>query len=249
MRARFAAAALALFAALPAARALVPVPPHTSLAIDQTYTFTDLELRQIHGILDQFQKTRGPQIQLLMVDTLDGENIEGFAIRVFDAWKLGDAKRDDGILFVMALKDRQLRIEVGQGLEGTLPDALAGRIIRSDVIPEFKAGNVKGGVIAGLNAIAARLGSELGPLPKAPRSDVSRGIPGVLFVAFVLFLIVLNILARIGSGPLGTRRRWGGGWGGPWGGGGGGWGGGGFGGGFGGGGGGMSSGGGASGRW
>ena len=80
------------------------------------------------------------QLQYLLVPSLDGEDLEGFAVRVFEAWKLGDKGRDNGVLVVVARDDRKIRIEVGYGAEGALTDAQSGRIIRDTLAPAFREG-------------------------------------------------------------------------------------------------------------
>lgn len=96
-------------------------------------------------------------IAVLLVDSTLPETIEQYAIRVADAWLLGDRKRDDGILILVARSDRRMRIEVGYGLEGDLPDARAKRIVDEAIAPRFKQKDYYGGVRAGIEAIAAAL--------------------------------------------------------------------------------------------
>lgn len=238
--------AFALMLALPLLAGSVwalEVPKHTDLVVDQAGLLAPELRQQLSASLRQFQQQHGPQIQLLVVPSLEGEPIEDYSIRVTDQWKLGDEKRDDGVLFLVALEDRALRIEVGQGLEGTLPDITTGRIIRDTVVPFFREGRYEAGVVAGLQEIAQRLGGQLSgaPVYSAPRSRTRSG-GGSFFIPFLLFFF---LAPRI-FGRRRSRRIYGpGGFGGF---GGGGFGGGGFGG-FGGGGGGGFSGGGASGRW
>ncbi len=99
----------------------------------------------------------GDQIAVLTVRTLSGESIEGYATRVFESWKLGKKGKDNGVLLIVAPQDRRMRIEVGYGLEGTLTDLQAGRIIRNVMAPRFKAGDYNGGVTAGVDAILGLL--------------------------------------------------------------------------------------------
>src|SRR5690606_40381578 len=97
------------------------------------------------------------------------EAIEQYAVRAFEQWKLGRESVDDGILFLIAKDDRQLRIEVGYGLEGAVPDILAGRIIREQVVPRFQQGDFAGGVEAGVNSLIALVDGE--ELPAPARSE------------------------------------------------------------------------------
>jgi uncharacterized protein len=263
--ARLAAISLLWGASLGAATALPAAenPAHTGLVVDQAGLLSPQLASQLESSLRAFQARVGPQIQLLTIPTLAGQPIESYSIQVVDRWKLGDAKRDDGVLFLVVSQDRQMRIEVGQGLEGVVPDAVAGRIVNDVVAPYFKRGQMEQGVVAGLRAIAGRLGGELGDFsdsasrPQAAGGGERVGIP--LFPVLVFLLLILPILfrRRRSYGPFGSVRPRGGFLSGmilggmlgrdsrrdDW------FGGGGGGGGFGGGGGGGFSGGGASGRW
>ncbi len=252
--ARLAAAALALTAALPALAEL-PVPRLTGPVVDEAGL---LDARSVQALTRLCVAARqqegggGVQLQYLIVPSLDGEPIESFSIRVAEAWKIGSKGRDNGVLVVVALQDRAVRIEVGGGIEGALTDAQAGRIIRGTIAPAFRRQDYGGGLYAAGEQILAALGA----LPRGvgrSRGVERPGVVGGLGTLLILGFLLVLFLVRVFSG-FGPRRRgpwwWGGPWGGGWGGGssgGGGWSGGG-GGGWSGGGGGFS-GGGASGRW
>lgn len=197
---------------------------------------------RISSSLLHFQKKYGPQIQVLLIPSLEDETIETFSIKVVDAWQLGTREKDDGVLLLVATAERQIRIEVGQGLEGKLTDALAGRMIRDGIAPYFKKGQMSDGVLVGLQLIAQSVG---GALENVPVVHKSRRSSGVNFM-FLIFLALFLLGGRGGRGGLASAlllgSMLGGGRSGRSGGGG-------FGGGFGGGGGGGFSGGGASGRW
>ncbi len=211
--------------------------------------------RSLETQLDQFEKQTGHQVALLTVPTLGGEDIEGFSIRVAESWKIGQKGFDNGVIFVVAPQDRQLRLEVGYGLEGVLPDAVASRIIREIIVPRFRENDYQGGISSGIDAVLKTIRGE--PLPQAALQKPRRNNPGLgLSLPLILFLLFLAgaLSRRRGPGGWVTRgRHQPFGWGGGFGGGGfpGGFGSGGFGGGGGGfsGGGGGFGGGGASGRW
>lgn len=103
------------------------------------------------------------QIAILTIPTLDGESIEDFAGRVFEEWKLGQKDKDNGILMIIVPDDRQMRIEVGYGLEGAMPDIIAGQIIRNIMAPKFKEGDFNGGIMAGADALISGLEGEVIP--------------------------------------------------------------------------------------
>jgi uncharacterized protein len=242
--------------ALAALLAALPVPPLTGPVVDAAGLLdagAERALAELATSARAAQGGQGVQLQYLVVRSLEGEPIEDYAIRVAEAWKIGSKGQDNGVLVVVAVEDRAVRIEVGGGIEGGLTDLQAGRIIRSTIVPAFRAGQYGQGLYdAGVQILSA-----LGALPQGaarPRAAPAPGRIGASSLVIGLFLIVM--LFRI-LGALGPRRsflgrgRRGGGWwigGPPFGGGGFGGFGGGGGGGWGGGGGGFS-GGGASGRW
>jgi uncharacterized protein len=196
--------------------------------------------------LDQFENETGHQIAVLTVPTLGGEDIEGFSIRVAENWKIGKKGSDNGAILVIAHKDRKLRIEVGYGLEGVLPDAIASRIINETIVPRFRGGDFPGGIEAGVEAIIKVTKGE--PLPEAqrrkPASRASR-FPFALLLPLLLFgFWIVSALSPRRRGLWSTRGGPGGFFGGGFGGGGSGGGGGGFSGG-----GGGFGGGGSSGSW
>lgn len=198
------------------------------------------------------------QLQIWVISSLQGEAIEALTIRAVEAWKLGTAKEDRGALVLISVGDRQMRIEVGQGLEGEIPDITAGRIIRQVLTPSFRSGDFYGGLREASRALygaaggdVSRLGGESAPrLRRGGKTDV--GTVGLFIIAALIAL--LSLLGGGGGGGRRSRLRsaglWGlgagsGGFGGGWGGGsGGGSGGGGWSGG-----GGGFSGGGSSGNW
>jgi uncharacterized protein len=248
VRGRLAIASALLLAALPSlSHAALAVPTLTGPVVDEAALLDGGSRRRIEALsraaLAQ-EGGRGVQLQYLIVKTLDGEAIEDFSMRVAEAWRLGSREGDNGVLVTVASEDRQVRIEVGQGIEGGLTDVQSSRIIRNTVTPAFREGRFGDGLYgAGIEILSA-----LGALPKDVARHAARGRPGqrLSSLAIVIF-VILSIVLRTLFGGMGFRRRSHfGGWGG-WGGGG--FGGGGGGGGSWGGGGGGFSGGGASGRW
>lgn len=221
------------------------VPALSGPVVDQARLLSPEAKQRIESILVEENKKGGPQVQVLTLVSLGDETIETAAIKVFDTWKLGDEKKDNGVLFLIAPTEKKLRIEVGQGLEGNIPDAIAKRIVSDIVVPYFKRGEFDRGVMQGVAAILT-YAQDPNQAQAQPVADVN---PKGFVEKYLLFFIIgIWLLIFILGG--GRRGRGGGGFYG----GGGGWAGGGFGGGgFGGGGwsggGGSSSGGGASGGW
>jgi uncharacterized protein len=253
-RGAIAAAALALAAALVGpARAQAPIPPLTGPVVDRAGLLRPGEARRLED-LARSARTRedgqGVQLQYLIVRSLEGEPIEDYSIRVAEAWKLGTKGRDNGLLVTVSAGDRAWRIEVGGGLEGEIPDALARRIGERLLVPAFREGRFADGLYdAGAELLTLAGVAPEGVAARArARGRGVTGLPGG-FGTILALLVVLWIVSNVfrGFGPGRRRHLWWGG--GPWIGGGGGFGGGlGGGGGWSGGGGGFS-GGGASGRW
>lgn len=219
------------------AEAAVNPPPLTGRVVDAAGVLPAEKVREIEAMLAAHEAKTTEQVVVATVPSLDGNDIETYANETFRIWKLGQKDKNNGVLFLIAPNEREMRIEVGYGLEGTLTDAISSQIIRNIVTPYFKAGNLPGGVAAGTEAILKVLGGEALPEAQA-QNDWENAIPFIVF-----FLIWLFFVANARRRGRGGGMWWGGG-----GFGGGGFGGGGGGGGFSGGGG-SSGGGGASGRW
>ena len=249
---RLAAVSLALAAAAPA-RAR-EVPALSGPVVDEAGLLSTGDRRRLEALCRAAwaePADRRVQLQYLVVRSLEGEDIEGFAVRVFEAWKLGERGRDNGVLVVVSRDDRRVRIETGYGNEGALTDALTGRIIRNTIAPAFRQQRHGAGLLdAGVQVLSA-----LGALPQgsdAARHAARPSKPFRFGTVLLMLLVALGVLGRMFTG-FGPHRRFGYG-GGPFGGGWGGGGGGSFGGGLGSGGGwsgggGSSGGGGASGSW
>ena len=184
------------------ATAQVPVPPLTGHVTDQTGTLTAEQKAALEQTLTAFEARKGSQLAVLMVDSSAPEEIEQYAIRVAEQWKLGRKKVDDGAILVVAKNDRALRIEVGYGLEGALNDLTSKRIISEVILPRFKSQDFYGGISAGVGQIIRVIDGE--PLPEPGRStagnigDVQRFVP----ILFILALGVGGVLrATLGKVP------------------------------------------------
>jgi uncharacterized protein len=151
--------ALAALVAAGAAFA-IDVPFLTGRVVDNAEILKPATRAKLTADLKALEERTTHQVAVLTVPTLGGESVEDFAVRVFEAWKLGQKGKDNGVLVVVVPQDRRMRIEVGYGLEGTLTDAQAARIIRDRMTPAFKAGDYDRGVADGVAAIAAVLGGE-----------------------------------------------------------------------------------------
>ncbi len=132
-------------------------PALTGPVMDEAGLLSGAAIAEIEQTLYSIKQKNGPQIQVYVASSLQDEAIESVAIQIFDQWKLGDAKKDNGLLFLIAPAEKKLRIEVGQGLEGDIPDVIAKRIISDIVSPFFKRGEYDFGVAQGVAAIQTYL--------------------------------------------------------------------------------------------
>jgi uncharacterized protein len=148
----------------------VAVPPLQARVTDLTATLNAGQRQALEQELKVFEDRKGAQLAVLIVPTTEPEAIEQYGIRVVDAWQLGRKGIDDGLLLLIAKDDRKLRIEVGRGLEGVVPDAVAKRVIAEVITPFFKRGDFYGGIEAGVNRLIRIIDGE--PLPPPRQKDL-----------------------------------------------------------------------------
>jgi len=196
------AAVLLGISALYMVRALaeVAVPPLKGHVTDLAGTLTVAQAAALEQKLSAFEQRKGSQIAVLIVPTTQPETIEQYGIRVAEQWTLGRKGVDDGALLLVAKDDRALRIEVGYGLEGPLPDAVAKRVVSDIIVPHFKQGDFSGGIDAGADAIIKVVDGEPLPAPVAPlsRGQQDGGVPpSVLIIGFILVVAVAGVLRSI----------------------------------------------------
>ena len=197
---------------------VLPVPALSSHVIDQTGTLADPQRQALDDKLSAFERERGTQLVVLIVPTTQPEDIAAYAQRVGDAWKIGRREVGDGLLLVVALNDRRVRIEVAKALEGAVPDLAASRIIEGAIVPAFKQGDVAAGIDAGIEQLMARVRGEDLPLPEpgGPRSPpgaqledlVVFGLIGVPIVAGVLGALFGRKFGALLTGGLGGGIVW-----------------------------------------
>jgi uncharacterized protein len=145
------------------------VPYLTGRIVDNAEILKPDTRKRLAETLRQHEQKTTNQVAVLTVPTLQGNSVEEFAVRVFEQWKLGQKGKDNGVLVVVAPQDRRMRIEVGYGLEGVLPDAIAARIIRNVMTPRFKQGNYDAGIAEGVEAIVAHLEGKEAPAAAEPQ--------------------------------------------------------------------------------
>lgn len=183
------------------------VPELTGRVVDLAQMIDANDEADLVARLAAHEQSTGNQIAVLTVDSLAGENLEEFSLRVARTWALGQKDRDNGVLFLVAKNDRKMRIEVGYGLEGTLTDAIASFIIRQTVAPLFRQGLFNGGIVAGTGQIIDVLESDEAALQEwkdrsAPTSSGEEPEwPIYFFIALWLMImfggLVSNILVRM----------------------------------------------------
>jgi len=152
----------------------VDVPYLQGRVTDDAEILGQEAVNRIGALLEDHEMRTTDQVAVLTVATLDGESIEDFALRVFEAWQLGQKDQDNGVLVVVAPQDRRMRIEVGYGLEGRLTDLEAGRIIRNVMAPRFKVNDFDGGLEQGVTAIISQLQGDDAPVPETSAPAASK---------------------------------------------------------------------------
>ena len=175
------------------AAAAAPIPRLEGPVNDYAHVISPEQQNRIREFLLDEEKKASNQIVVLTVNSLDGEDIEGYANKVFHEWRLGQKEKRNGVLLVAVIKDRKLRIEVGYGLEGVLTDALSSQIIRNEIAPKFKAGDYDGGIWVGVNAIDKAIRGEY----KAdPRTAANAGNVLLVMIVVIIFLIIYVRMTR-----------------------------------------------------
>ena len=182
----------------------VAVPP-VARVTDLTGTLSPDQLSSLTATLARFEADKGSQIAVLIVPNTQPEDIAEYGIRVADAWKLGRKGVDDGLILLVAKDDHRMRIEVGRGLEGPVPDILAHRVIDEFLQPAFRAGDFYGGIDRALDRIIGLVNGEDLPPPPARRASArGHGINGIFAVLLVIGLIGGPLLRQMFGRPVGA---------------------------------------------
>lgn len=179
----------------------VAIPNLSQRVTDLTATLTAEQIKALEDKLEAFEAKKGSQIAVLILPTTQPEEIEAYSIRVAEAWKIGRKKVDDGIILIVAKDDRTLRLEVGRGLEGAIPDAIAKRVLAETIKPHFKTNDYAGGIDAGVTQIIGLIEGESLPAPSATSIEAEDGFDTFLIILFFC-CIIIDILfsALFGSG-------------------------------------------------
>ncbi len=177
----------------------VPPKPTASPVIDQTDTLSSEQRAQLEQKIAAEQSSTGNQIAILMIPSLEGEVLEDYSIKVARGWGVGQKERDSGVLLLVVKNDRQVRIEVGYGLEGALPDIRAGQIVRDRIIPEFRQGKYFEGINGGVDGIIKAIHGEADPSLQEESAVPFEGgdmIGNLFFFAIFALVWLGSILGR-----------------------------------------------------
>ncbi len=167
----------------------VKIPKLLRRVTDFTNTLSASELDAVEQDLARFEDSTSTQLVVVMIPTISSESIEDFALRTAELNGVGEKKKDNGVLLLIVKDDRKMRIEVGYGLEGVLPDGLAGQIIRREITPYFRSADYYSGIKAGIDAIMLATRNEYKAEPKRKTTDLS-WIFGLLFFAFIFYMMM-----------------------------------------------------------
>lgn len=167
----------------------------------------------LEASLDAFKQNTSDEVSVVIVKSLGGDYIENYAEKLFADWGIGDAKLDNGVLLLVAMEEREVRIEVGYGLEGALTDLESGRIVDGLIVPAFKDGDIAGGVTDGVNAIIGEIKGEYSVMGDASTGSATNDEMEGFFAEiggflFVIFLNVLFNIRRVFHGIGASRDIW-----------------------------------------
>jgi uncharacterized protein len=174
----------------------VSYPQPTGYVNDYASLYTADFRQSLNSQLESLDKQTTVQFVVVTVNSLEGEPIENYAVNLFKSWAIGQKGKDNGLLLLISKEDRQLRFEVGYGLEGAITDGTAGSIIRNDITPSFKEGDYEAGTQVGVNQIFSRLDFNSGlptPTPSVPKLPFSTN---ALVYAFIFFIYFISYMAR-----------------------------------------------------
>ena len=179
------------------------VPKLKTRILDQANLIDATSEQKINQLLAGHEKASSNQVIVVTLKDLQGYSIEHAGVEMGRAWGVGQKDKDNGILLILAEKERKVRIEVGYGLEGIMTDAVSATIIQEYILPRFKTGDFSGGLLIGTQAIVAALGGEvIAPVAKNKRSSDGSGLPSIIFM---LIFMAFAVMGRIGGRGRGGR--------------------------------------------
>jgi uncharacterized protein len=166
---------------------------------DEVHILKQETVDQLERELKIYEDSTSNQIAILIIQSLDGETLEGYSLKVVEKWKLGTKSKDNGVLLLISIDDHKMRIEVGHGLEGVLTDAQSNRIIRNEMAPNFRRNDYDAGVLAAINAMKKAIGGEYSAdEADAPTNDFDSMDLGTKILIGTIIFIFLGIFAFVG---------------------------------------------------
>lgn len=183
------------------------VPALKGRVNDYAKIIRDNDEREIEEYLAGIEEASGIQIAVLTMPSLDGEDISSFGIRVADKWQLGDKEKDNGAILIVAYAEHDLRIEVGDGLEGSLTDAKCGLILRNIIVPEFRDGNYSKGILEGVKNMGAIATGDESAVSRSVREGEDESGDDSLVPVFAIIVWLIFFISMISAGARRNRRR------------------------------------------
>ena len=181
-----------------------PVPELWGIRVhDDAHALKTETVDQLEKDLKAYEDSTSNQIAILIVQSLDGEVLEEYSLKVAEKWKLGQKGKDNGVLLLVAVDDHKMRIEVGLGLEGVLTDAQSNRIIRNEIAPEFRRGDYDAGINAGVQGIIKAIAGEYSSSDNSDISDLTFFQKVLVTAGLILFISIFAFLALIVPGKAG----------------------------------------------
>lgn len=172
------------------------VPAYNGYVNDYADMLSPAAEKTLEARLADLERTDSTQVAVLTIPSLEGDDMNDFSIRVVDAWKIGQADKDNGVLFLVSQADRKIRIEVGYGLEGVLTDILAGQIITNVIGPRFQEGDFDGGFIDGVGAISGAVRGEYTAAQAQKKEGSKRGVLPLIIIPMIAFIAFTEIFGR-----------------------------------------------------
>jgi uncharacterized protein len=173
------------------------LPEVNSFVTDQTNTLSENEIAQLTRKLEDLQTTKGSQLIVVIIPSTKPEPIEDYSIRLADSTQVGRGNNiDDGVILLVAKEDRRVRIEVGRGLEGAIPDIYANQIINNTIVPQFRNGDFYGGINGAVDDLIHLINGEPLPEPAQTQSNDGPGFKGLFMLFFIMFIIIGPILRK-----------------------------------------------------
>ena len=202
-------ALLLLALSAPGAAQEIEVPKNEGWVTDLADLLPSGDEAALEALMESYKQGSAHEVALLTIPSLDGRPIEQYALAVARSWGIGAKEggaKNAGALLVVSRDDRELRIEVGNGLEGNLTDSISGRIIRDVIVPEFKAGDYPEGLRKGIEAIHAAAGGDYAPLERGTR--VPKAVGELFSTLICLFFLMVIFGVRRRRGGLGGALPW-----------------------------------------